>query len=145
MSLRAGARSVVFLCTEMRSPIVLLLSVIAVTWLPGWQHDNLELFLAMASLTPGAPFPRSLTDTAEQNASEGQSAIGSKGSDESWRAIIDALPDAALTLDADGVISHQNELLKGLFPEMVVLAIQAVKGAGMVKDSQILITVFHPF
>ena len=120
MSLRAGARSVVFLCTEMRSPIVLLLSVIAVTWLPGWQHDNLELFLAMASLTPGAPFPRSLTDTAEQNASEGQSAIGSKGSDESWRAIIDALPDAALTLDADGVISHQNELLKGLFPEMTV-------------------------
>ncbi len=41
-------------------------------------------------------------------------------SDDSWRAIINALPDAALTIDANGVISHQNEKIPSLFPEMRV-------------------------
>lgn len=41
-------------------------------------------------------------------------------SDDSWRAIINALPEAALTLDAGGMISHQNERIPALFPEMRV-------------------------
>ncbi|MBU1210725.1 MAG: ATP-binding protein [Alphaproteobacteria bacterium] len=40
--------------------------------------------------------------------------------DDSWRAIINALPEAALTLDTGGVISHQNELIAALYPEMRV-------------------------
>ncbi|KUO56317.1 MAG: hypothetical protein APF80_16405 [Alphaproteobacteria bacterium BRH_c36] len=39
---------------------------------------------------------------------------------DSWRAIINALPEAALTLDTGGMISHQNDLIPALFPEMRV-------------------------
>lgn len=120
MSRRAGAHSAVFRCTQLRAPILMILSVFALTWLLGLQHESLELFFAMASLTPGAPFPRPSTEPVERDASEGPSATGPQAPKESWRAIIDALPDAALTLDADGVISHQNGRLTGLFPEMTV-------------------------
>ncbi len=74
----------------------------------------------MASLTPGAPFPPITPIAADHEGTETSRATGSRVADESWRAIINALPDAALTLDVDGVISHKNELLTSLFPDMRV-------------------------
>jgi len=43
-----------------------------------------------------------------------------RASDQTWRTLVDALPDAALTLDAKGVVIHQNHLICRLFPEMGV-------------------------
>lgn len=100
--------------------VLLIVPISTLTNIPYWPQDTLELFFAMASLTPGSPFPKPSTDAVEQDEFKNPVAAAPSAPDESWRAIIDALPDAALTLDADGVISHQNELLTGLFPEMTV-------------------------
>lgn len=61
-----------------------------------------------------------LMQTKQAGHEEPSAPAESPASDGSWRAIVEALPDAALTLDADGVISHQNRLISSLFPEMRV-------------------------
>lgn len=50
----------------------------------------------------------------------GQAGRIDSGPCENWQIMINALPDAALTLDSKGVISHQNDLIRALFPEMAL-------------------------
>jgi two-component system, OmpR family, phosphate regulon sensor histidine kinase PhoR len=94
-----------------------LCTLLAMTATP----QGLELILAMATLPSGAAFPPIEGAPPQERASPPTTDERRQGAvDESWRSIIDALPQAALTLDADGVITHQNELIASLFPDMRV-------------------------
>ena len=117
---RATGYLEVFRCIIKQSPILLMLAILVLMISPYSPQDSLELLLAMASLTPGAPYPPITPIAADHEETETSHVTGSRATDESWRAIINALPDAALTLGVDGVISHQNKLLTGLFPDMKV-------------------------
>lgn len=120
MTARCEAPLFVFSCAMVLGSILYLEAVV---WLLGMPvtAQGLEFVFAMAALTPGAPLtPMGHTPSNETANSPPASDRVRSPTDESWKAIIDALPDAALTLDAEGVISHQNDLIPNLFPEMRV-------------------------
>ncbi|MEQ8822930.1 MAG: ATP-binding protein [Filomicrobium sp.] len=82
--------------------------------------------LAAASLIPGARLglgDKPLLREGEAPSLPNQVDVDPKGAQpshatESWRAIVDALPYPALTLDTNGIVTHQNKILANLFPQM---------------------------
>lgn len=71
----------------------------------------------MTSLTP--PGPLGLR-SSQRNVNDQGKDSDALTATESWRAVVDALPEATLTLDKEGVITHQNEMIPNLFPQMQV-------------------------
>ena len=77
------------------------------------QHD--------ASTAPRVQMPARDVEVDELDTlSEPVSAPLPRQPDTSWRAVIDAMPDAALALDADGIVIHHNLQAEELFPRVRV-------------------------
>lgn len=122
---------------ERVAPIVLsaglVVAAVAVCMLGHGPIEAVAPALAASSLIPGfrakerdeLSLPQS-SDEEIASTAQAQMAVtvsqataeGHENQDSSWRAIIDALPYAALTLDADGIVTHQNSLVPHLFPQM---------------------------
>jgi len=71
--------------------------------------------VAAAAITPCEDASNSRVLTAGGSVAEHPSTMGAPKS-EGWRALIDAMPDAAIALAADGSVLHFNGLFRDLFP-----------------------------
>lgn len=79
---------------------------LAVLWCIASADSGLQgIALAAAIFPPKPREPKSEDDPSN-----------APGDYQSWRAVIDALPVAALALDADNIIVHHNTLMTDLFP-----------------------------
>ena len=70
--------------------------------------------VAAAAVAPGADASNSRGLTAGGSA-EHPSTMGAPKTD-GWRALVDAMPDAAIALAADGSVLHFNGLFRDFFP-----------------------------
>ena len=71
--------------------------------------------VAAAAVAPGADASNSRGLTAGGPAVEHPSTMGAPKT-EGWRALVDAMPDAAIALAADGSVLHFNGLFRDFFP-----------------------------
>lgn len=90
-----------------RNLALLLATVVATLWCILSTGTGLEGIAFAAAIFP--PAPKSLESGEEETSND-------SGNYQSWRAVIDALPVAALALDADNIIVHHNALMTDLFP-----------------------------
>lgn len=88
---------------------------------------DLALFLAIAVAflwciasagtgLEGIAFAAAIFPPTPKDLEAGDETSNESGNYQSWRAVIDALPVAALALDADNIIVHHNALMTDLFP-----------------------------
>lgn len=89
----------------------------ASTLIPGFRLPEQDEHVATQTQSPESSHLELERAQADAATAEGASTAPA-GEDSSWRAIIDALPYAALTLDVDGIVTHQNRLVASLFPQM---------------------------
>ena len=84
------------------------------------QIDALPALLSMVALLAAAAFwPLDTSVLIEALAGADRLARADQSPDldhKGWRAVIDALPTAALALDAAGTVVHHNRLVAELFP-----------------------------
>ena len=72
----------------------------------------------MAPLGSKSTFP-GITEARTATTDPANQPTGALGETEiGWRSVVDALPEAALVLDRQGLITYQNELIASLFPQM---------------------------
>src|SRR5690606_38302290 len=88
-----------------------------------WAAGGLQAWaaiVALAAIAVGFAAAPLVEFSAQTSAAEPTPAPisepSSRTADLSWRAVIGAMPDPAMVLDADGIIVHHNAAVADLFP-----------------------------
>jgi two-component system phosphate regulon sensor histidine kinase PhoR len=100
-------------------PVVAAIGVFAGLVVLGALHGAPALGAVLVLLLAAATWP--LDSGAIMEAISGNAAVASRQGDserKSWRAIVDAIPTAALALDAAGTLVHHNRLAAEMFPKI---------------------------
>jgi two-component system phosphate regulon sensor histidine kinase PhoR len=101
-------------------PIVAALGILAALVLVGALHGVAALTSVLVLMLATASWP--LDSAAILDAIAGNAAPARARLDDaeraSWRAVIDAIPTAALALDAAGTLVHHNRLAAEMFPKI---------------------------
>jgi two-component system phosphate regulon sensor histidine kinase PhoR len=79
-------------------------------------------FVVLGALLASQPAPGDTEDEEERSRDraldEGRGGVPRDRNGESWRALVDAIPEAAVALDGSGNVMHHNALVLELFPKV---------------------------